>query len=100
MSDTNTRIQAEKRNNALAVELRAKLTGTTAGAWEVENPMDHELWIVEAGKETYDWRTIAGFPYPSERHEIPRKQVEANAEFVAWVKTHAARILAALEGDE
>ena len=95
----STALASLTTDDALVEELKAKLVGTTAGAWEVENPMDHELWIVEAGKETYEWRTIAGLPYPSERGEIPRKQVEANAEFIAWEKTNAARILRALEGE-
>lgn len=51
----------------------------TPGPWEVESPMDGELWIVEAGKQAYEWRVIAGCPFPDERSDIPRKQVEANA---------------------
>ncbi len=45
--------------------------------------MEHELWIVEAGKEAYEWRVIAGCPWPDERGDIGKKQVEANARLIA-----------------
>ena len=57
--------------------------GHTSGPWEVEQPMDHELWIVEAGKEAYEWRVIAGCPFPDEKGDISRQQVEANARLIA-----------------
>jgi len=65
----------------------------TPGPWAVEEPMDHELWIVEDGKEAYEWRVIAGCPWPDEPRDIPRKQVEANARLIAA----APDLLAALE---
>ena len=55
----------------------------TPGPWAVQEPMDHELWIVEDGKEAYEWRVIAGLPWPSEKGDIARKQVEANARLIA-----------------
>lgn len=34
--------------------------GHTPGPWSVEDPLGPEaLWIVEAGKQTYEWRCIA-----------------------------------------
>lgn len=53
--------------------------GFTPGPFEIESPMDDELWIVEDGKEAYEWRVIASLPLPSEKGDIPRKQVQANA---------------------
>lgn len=64
----------------------------TKGPWEIQEPMDHELWIVEAGKQSFEWRVIAGLPWPDEKSDIPRKQVEANARLIAT----APKILAAL----
>ena len=57
--------------------------GHTPGPWEVESPMDHELWIVEAGKQAYEWRVIAGCPWPDDIGGISRKQVKANAHLIA-----------------
>lgn len=55
----------------------------TPGPFDVESPMDDELWIVEAGKESYEWRVIASLPFPDERGDIPRSQVIANARLFA-----------------
>lgn len=55
----------------------------TKGPWTVEEPMDHELWIVEAGKEAYEWRVIAGLPWPSEKGDISRPEVKANASLIS-----------------
>ena len=57
----------------------------TKGPWSVEAPMDHELTIVEAGKEVYDWRFIAicCYPDPDEVNPLSRKEVEANARLIA-----------------
>lgn len=66
----------------------------TPGPWSVEDPMDHELMILESGKEAYEWRTIAGCPWPTERGDISRRQVEANAHLMAA----APDMLAALQG--
>lgn len=65
----------------------------TPGPWVVEAPMDDELWIVEAGKHAYEWRTIAGCPLPSERGDISPAQVRANARLIAA----APELLAILE---
>lgn len=51
----------------------------TPGPFAVESPMDDSLWIVEAGKQAYEWRVIASLPFPDERGDILRTQVIANA---------------------
>jgi hypothetical protein len=59
----------------------------TPGPWVVENPMEFELSVVEAGKEAYEWRFIACCPFPDpddrDRDDIPRSQVKANARLIA-----------------
>lgn len=37
----------------------------TPGPWCVEDPMDFELTIVVAGKETHEWRFIASCSLPA-----------------------------------
>lgn len=81
---------------ALAAKLEELAVLATPGDWEVEDPMDHELWIVEAGKQAYDWRVIAGLPLPDERKDIPRKQVKANADLIALLHNNMPTILTAL----
>lgn len=71
----------------------------TSGPWTVENPMEFELAIVEAGKETHEWRFIAACPLPAIEDEddySPRfttDEVEANARLIAA----APELLAACE---
>lgn len=72
----------------------------TPGPLCVEDPMEHELWIVEDGKEAYEWRVIAGFPCPDEHGDVPRKQVRANAELYVLLRNHLPQIIAALELDK
>lgn len=60
--------------------------GFTPGPFAIESPMNDGLWIVEAGKEAYEWRVIAALPFPSEKGDIPRKQVVANANLFAASK--------------
>lgn len=55
----------------------------TPGPWSAETPMDDSIWIVEDGRQVYDWRVIATLYFPENRGEIPRKQVEANALLIA-----------------
>jgi len=38
----------------------------TPGPWNIETPMEHEFWIVQSGKETYEWFPIATCPLPDE----------------------------------
>jgi len=45
--------------------------------------MPDELWIVEANKQAYEWRVIAASPFPDERGDIPRAQVEANTRLMS-----------------
>ena len=63
-------------------ELRALSEKATKGDWEVQEPIDIGLMIVEAGKEAYEWRGIADLLFPDDRDDIPRKQVIANAAFI------------------
>jgi hypothetical protein len=65
-------------------ELAALSEAATPGEWAVEQPMDMELLIVEAGRQVYEWRTIAGCPLPGETFDIPRKQVTANAALIVY----------------
>lgn len=56
----------------------------TPGPWTVEDPMDFELSIVEANKETYEWRFIASIPLNDDDDaDIPRATAEANAQLIA-----------------
>ena len=77
--------------------LRALAPVVTPGDWEVKEPMDHGLRIVEAGKETYEWRFIAGLPWPDGHEGIPRKAVEANAALIVALRNALPAIIAALE---
>lgn len=52
----------------------------TPGVWTVEDPFDWELTIVEAGKETHEWRFIASC---SHEQGIPKREVKANARLIA-----------------
>ena len=69
-------------------------TKWTPGPWSVEQPMDFELTIVEAGKPTYEWRFIATCGLPDEKGDIPKKQVIANVNLIAA----APELYHALEG--
>jgi len=69
-------------NNTTQSALDALSEKATQGEWEVQEPIDIGLMIVEAGKEAYEWRGIADLLFPDERGDIPRKQVIANAAFI------------------
>lgn len=58
-------------------------TAHTPGPWAAEQPMDFEIMIVQGGKEAFEWKTIAGLPFPEDDWDIPRDQVEANATLMA-----------------
>ena len=58
-------------------------TKFTPGPWSVEQPMDFELAIVEAGKPAHEWRFIATCMFPDENGDIPKKEVIANAHLIA-----------------
>ncbi|WP_159975812.1 hypothetical protein [Novosphingobium sp. 18052] len=66
----------------------------TPGPFAVEEPLDGELWIVEAGKDAWDWRVVASLPFPSSTGDISRAQVKANAALFSG----APEMLTALEG--
>ena len=59
------------------------LSDMTKGPWTVEQPMDHELWIVVDGLQSYDWAPIATLPLSEDRDDIPEKQVHANAQAIS-----------------
>lgn len=65
------------------------MTKHTPGPYIIENPMGEEygLWIVEAGKQTYEWRCLASVHQETEYfdkslHISPREQA-ANARLFA-----------------
>ena len=60
-------------------------TKFTPGPWSVEQPMDFELAIVEAGKPAHEWRFIATCMFPDENGDIPKKEVIANAHLIAAI---------------
>ena len=62
------------------------MSGPTPGDWAIEEPMDAEFWIVEAGKATHEWRIIATLPWPDEPGDIPMAQVRANAALIVGAK--------------
>lgn len=57
----------------------------TPGPWCVEDPMDFELTIVEAGKETHEWRFIASCSLPDgdNDQDFTSGEVQANARLIA-----------------
>ena len=60
------------------------MSNHTPGPWAVEDPMGFELSIVEANKETYEWKFIAHCTLPDgEDDDFPRDVVEANARLIA-----------------
>lgn len=60
-------------------------TEHTAGPWCVEEPIDGCLSIVEAGKQTFEWRFIATCPLPDgdEDQDFTDREVRANAKLIA-----------------
>lgn len=75
----------------------AQTPGWTPGLWGIQEPMDEGLWIVEAGKEAYEWRVIASCPWPDEPGDIPRNRVKANARLIAAAPDMATAAIALLE---
>lgn len=59
--------------------------GFTPGPWCIEDPMAPEsLWIVQAGKQTYEWWPIAVCNMPDEEdHLFTGAEVNANATLIA-----------------
>jgi hypothetical protein len=56
----------------------------TPGPWSVEDPFDHELVIVQAGKATHDWQFIATIPHGGKPEgDFPKVIAEANARLIA-----------------
>lgn len=60
----------------------------TPGPWEIEDPLGPEtIWIVEAGKETHEWRAIAmlpaSMPDDAEEHPLLMPERDANARLIA-----------------
>lgn len=56
----------------------------TPGPWTIEDPMGPDnLWIVEAGKETHEWRCIAMVPCDGEDDSVPKREASANAKLIA-----------------
>jgi hypothetical protein len=61
-----------------------RLARHTPGPWSVEDPIDHELSIVEAGKPTHEWQFIACVPHGGKSEgDFPRVTAEANARLIA-----------------
>lgn len=67
----------------------------TPGPWELQDPMgDEELWVVEQGRQPYDWRCIATVAIVGgEIGDITPTEGNANARLIAA----APDLLAALE---
>lgn len=50
----------------------------TPGRWTIEDPMGPEnLWIVEAGKQTYEWRCIAMVPHDDNEEDDGGPRISA-----------------------
>jgi hypothetical protein len=65
-------------------ELRDVAEKATQGEWSVEDPLADTLSIVEAAKETYEWRFIANCTMPDEDdHDFTGSEVKANAKHIA-----------------
>lgn len=64
----------------------------TNGPWTVEEPILHQLWIVEANKDPHEWRDIA-IICEGDEYGWPAEVAQANARLIAA----APDLLAALE---
>lgn len=69
----------------------------TQGPWTVEDPMEHELWIVQANKAAYEWRIIASIPKGDLEDGFPQEVVEANARLIAAAPCLLAALKALLD---
>ena len=117
--ERNTRIQAEKRNNALAVELRALDAKATAGPWEVDTEKsegeygagpdttvgyDVSMIIGPDGLSLFDALNSTAASIQEEYDEdwrVSYDEVSArNAALIVAIRNNLPAILAALEGDE
>lgn len=72
--------------------------------WEVETPMgDDTPWIVETGKEAYEWRMIAMTASSGDGNEseddppVSRTEAMANAEFIVLACNTHDDLVKALE---
>jgi len=59
------------------------MSGHTAGEWCIEDPMGDEYWIVQAGKQAYEWEPLAAISKrPDKNSGITIKQAKANADLM------------------
>lgn len=67
--------------------------------WAIEDPMCDDLWIVEAGKEPYEWRCIASVQAtpPDEGLELSRVEMHANAALIVRSVHSLPALVKALE---
>jgi len=69
----------------------------TPTPWEIQDPMCDDLWLVETGKETYEWRCIASVQATpaDEGSPLSRAEMWANAAFIVKaVNSHDALVKA------
>lgn len=66
----------------------------TPGPWTIETPMgDDDPWIVEAGKQSYEWHCIAIVPCGQEdEDDLPVVEARANARLIASAPTLSAAL--------
>jgi hypothetical protein len=72
------------------------MSAHTPGPWAVEDPIFQQLTIVEADKQTYEWRFIASVdlvPYAEDDRPISVGEATANARLISA----APDLLAALQ---
>lgn len=64
----------------------------TPGPWTIEDPMGEAIpWIVEAGKETYEWRCLA--MVPCDEHKMPLAEAKANLKVIKAAPTMVEALL-------
>lgn len=77
-------------------------TKHTPGPWCIETPMGEDTpWIVEAGKQSYEWHCIAMVPVSQDNEDdLPVPVAKANARLIAAAPEMLAALKAILAGDE
>lgn len=71
------------------------MTKHTPGPWTIETPMGEETpWIVEAGKQSYEWRCIAIVPVkPEDEDDLLVPEARANLRLISAAPDLLAAIL-------
>ena len=87
--------QGPEQVKDLLSKIKEALERATPGPWCIEDPMAPEsVWIVQAGKETYEWWPIAVCNLPDEEgHLFTGSEVHANARLIALLSPENVKAL-------